>query len=164
MISNHYFRAMKKVFVIFLLAVIVVDCGKVCPCGPDPRAVYYFFYKSSTNPDLLQPQTGIYSSADVKLLEIVSDNGTLTQTAAPTINGQYVFTNDTRQAGYFINYQSSIFQYQSELQKTLIQLKPGVTDTLTYTFIASSSYPKQIFYNSKPVWKIGDAMEITIVK
>lgn len=155
---------MKRVFIILLLAALVVDCGKVCPCGPEPRAVYYFFYKSSTNSDLLQPQTGIYSIADVKLFEVVNSNGTLAQSAAPSINGQYVFDNDSKQSGYFINYQSSIFQYQGDLKKTLIQLKQGVTDTLTYTFIASSSYPQQLFYNGKPVWKIGDSMEITIVK
>ena len=164
MIRILIFTVMKSVLFIFLLALLVVDCDKVCPCGTDPRAVYYFFYKSSTNPDLLQPQTGIYSASDVKIYEVINANGAVTQNAAPALNGNYVFDNDSKQTGYFVNYQSSIFQYQADLKKTLIQLKQGVTDTLTYTFIASSSYPQQLFYNGKPIWKIGDSMEITIEK
>ena len=152
---------MKTLFSIFLASVLVVDCGRMCACGPEPRAIYYFFYKSSSNPDLLQPQSGIYNPSGVKLYEVINNNGTVTQNAAPELNGQYV---SSQNGVYFINYQSSLFQYQKDLKKTLIQLNQGVTDTLTYTFIASSSYPQQIFYNSKPVWKIGDRMEITIVK
>jgi hypothetical protein len=155
---------MKKVFIVFLLSTLLIDCSKVCPCGPGPRVAYYFFYKSSTNPDLLQPQTGIYNSSDVKVIEIFNYGGTIAQGAAPTADGHYVFSNDSNQQGYFINYQSTVLQYQDDLQKTLIQLKPGVTDTLTYAFIASSSYPQQLFYNGKPVWKKGDPIEITIVK
>jgi hypothetical protein len=155
---------MKKVLIIFLLSTLLVDCSKVCPCGPGPRVAYYFFYKSATNPDLLQPQTGIYSPSDVKVYEVMNYGGTLVQNPAPSISGQYVFNNDSNQTGYFINYQSTVLLYQDDLQKTLIQLKPGVTDTLTYTFKATSSYPQQVFYNSKLVWKFGDPTEITIVK
>ncbi|MBI1768177.1 MAG: hypothetical protein HY015_10975 [Bacteroidetes bacterium] len=155
---------MKAVTLIIISFLLLVDCSQPCACGPEPRAYYYFFYKSSSNPDLLQPQSGIYNPADVKLYEVINNNGTITQNPAPAVNGQYVFDNGTRQGVYFIYYQSSIFQYQKDLKKTLIQLKQGVTDTLTYTFVPSSSYPQQIFYNSKPVWKLGDGMEILIVK
>jgi hypothetical protein len=150
--------------IVFLTAVLVTDCGNICGCGPEPRLAFFIFYKSATNPDLLQPQTGIYSSTDVKVFEVINNSGVSVQTPAPSSNGQFIYDNDARQAGYFINYQSSVIQNQSNLAKTLIQLKQGVTDTLTYTFIPSSSYPQQIFYNGKPVWKIGDNMEITVVK
>jgi len=152
---------MKTLFTILLASVLVVDCGRMCACGPEPRAIYYFYYKSASNPDLLKPQSGIYNPSDVKLYELINNNGTVTQNPAPELNGQYV---SSQNGVYFINYQSSLFQYQKDLKETLIQLNQGVTDTLTYTFIASSSYPQQIFYNSKPVWKIGDGMEITILK
>ena len=153
--------SLKIVFIIFFVAVLVVDCKGPCACGPEPRAYYYFFYKSASNPDLLQPQTGVYNPSNVRLYELINNNGAVTQNPAPELNGQYF---GMQNGVYFINYQSSIFQYQKDLKKTLIQLSPGITDTLTYTFIGSSSYPQQIFYNSKSVWKIGDGVEITIVK
>jgi hypothetical protein len=158
-------KKLRIVFIGFLTAVLAMDCGTICGCyNPEPIATFYIFYKSASNPDLLQPQTGIYNSSDVKIYEVINNNGTLTQSPAVSVKGQYVSDGDPRQTGYFINYQSSILQRQSDLTKTLIQLKQGLTDTLTYSLISSSSYPQQIFYNGKPVWKIGDSMEITIVR
>jgi hypothetical protein len=154
----------KGALTVFLTSLLVVDCTQICSCGPPPKAIYFLFYKSATNPDLLQPQSGIYKSSDIKLFEVVNSNGSTTQNTVTPINGQYVFNDDTQHAGYFINYQSSVIQYQSDLKKTLIQLSSGVTDTLNFTFVPSSSYPQQIFYNSKPVWKTGDGLEITITK
>jgi len=151
-------------FIVFLTSVLVVDCRPICGCGPPPQAIFFIYYKSATNPDLLQPQTGLYSSSDIKIIEDINKNGTIVETPAPKIEGQYVRGDAAQPSRYYLHYVSSAIQNQENLKRTLIQLSAGVTDTLTYTFSSNNSYPLRVFYNSKSIWQTGDSYEITVVK
>lgn len=142
----------------------MVDCGRICGCGPPPQIIYSIYYKSTSNPDLLQPKTGIYNSSNIKIIEDIDKNGTIVEIPAPKIDGQYVQSGVAPSTRYYLLYISSALQNQKDLRRTLIQLSDKVTDTLTYTFSPGNSFPQETFYNGHSVWKLGDMPEITITK
>jgi hypothetical protein len=160
---------MRKISLIsFLLFLIIADsCTKVCGCFSPDYGYFNIYYKSSSNPDLLNPKTGIYNPADVMIYEVVKQDGNITSMPAISNNGvvyKYVSNNGTHDGKYFVSYYCSIYKYKG-LEKTLIQLKTGVTDTLTFAYsIPDGIYPKQIFCNHRSIWKPGDGNDIIITK
>jgi len=151
----------------FIGTITLVGCGSEnCGCLSTGRGYFDIYYKSNSNPDLLNPQTGIYNTLEVKVDEMVkSVRGISPVPASTSPEGQYVWDNGIHDGIYFIHYNCSLIKYGNDLKMTLIQLKPGVTDTLTFTYPQSgNAYPTQVFYNRKLVWTSVDDREFTIIK
>gem|GEM_PF-6100368 len=153
----------KKIIYPVLIA-LIVSAGCSSKTNPELRGSFNFFYKSNSNPDLLNPQTGVYNPSQVKVVEVVETAGVAKQIPAPSESGSYVYSNDVHPGIYFINYQCSIYANKANLKMALIRLS-GVTDTLTFKYSTKDVlYPDTVFYNKKPVWQLGDGNEITITK
>lgn len=164
-------RYVKTIFYISLDLIGTITpfgCNNVCGCSGPYFGYFNIYYKSNSNSDLLNPQTGIYNPSDVKIDEIVKQSRRIARIPALTnedTDYSYVLNNGIQEGVYFVTYYCSIIKYENDLAMTLIQLKPGVTDTLTFTYQGSGyGYPEKVFYNRKAVWPLGNGNDIVIIK
>lgn len=153
-------------FLFTIITAIPFGCRDNHCCPPPDFGYFDIYYKSAANPDLLNPLAGIYNPSEVKVDEMVKHTrGISPIPAATNPEGQYVWDYGMHDGIYFIHYNCSIIKYNDDLIMTLVELKQGVTDTLTFTYFSpNNAYPRQVFYNRKLVWTCGDAREFTIVK
>jgi hypothetical protein len=151
---------------LIVTAVNLGGCNKNCGCLNPGYGYFDIYYKSNSNPDLLNPQTGTYYPSEVKVDEMVKQVRGISPIPAPTSpEGQYVWDYGIHDGIYFIHYNCSLIKYGNDLTMTLIQLKPGITDTLTFTYPQSgNAYPTEVFYNRKLVWTYKNNREFTIIK
>src|SRR5579872_5224899 len=140
--------AMKKIATGIALTTLIfgVSCDNECKLCISPHAAPTFVinYKTDSIPDLLNPKTGIYDPSKVMVYEEINTNGKVVQRLA-----SYSVKSDYRHF-YFLYYNCSL-NSEITVQKTLIQLKSGVVDTLTYRS-TPPYYPVEAYYNWKPVW------------
>src|SRR5712675_1068707 len=113
---------------------------------PHSNPSFVILLKSDSIPDLLNPRTGIYDPSKVMIYEDINRNGKVVRTLA---NYSY---DSSYQLGYVYRliYNCSLSS-QNNVQRSLIQLKAGIVDTLTYES-APSYYPVNAYYNGKLVW------------
>ncbi|GHN00893.1 hypothetical protein WSM22_23820 [Cytophagales bacterium WSM2-2] len=156
---------MKKITCLVLFSSTVLLTCTSTGSNPNLAGIFDIYLKSATNPDLLNPQTGIYNPSEIKLVEVVESSGKTKEIPVPSESGQYVYNNGTHPGIYFIDYRCSIYVYKSTLKRTLIRFNTSIADTLTFKYSGKTPlYPDSVFYNKKLVWRTGDGTEIDVTK
>jgi hypothetical protein len=124
-------------------------CGcSGCDAPPPPPAVIFIrtFYKNSGNADLLDATIlGSFKEKDVKVTTTVEQNGIFKELDTSGTPIKIEYDDDVRKNYFGLLVPTN---YKKNPIRTVVQLSPTISDTVTYTFLSKERpyIPDKIFY------------------
>jgi hypothetical protein len=159
--------SMKTRSIPFLLLSLFCGCHPA-PVPPDQVIMLRTFYKNSAGDDLLNASVpGSFKKDEIKIISKVEINGVVKD--MDYYEQGFGLWVDSQSAFYYMELVLPT-SYAKAPIKTLVTLRPSLTDTVTCIYPQNDYFPSQVFYNKALVWEkpaapfVGQWPPITIVK